>query len=184
MTKANARLEERPIEADSPEYEAFSDLYLTAFPEEERIDAAMLLASAQAPACSFVAYFDEGAFCGFTFEIDLDRAHYVVFLAVNDKIRSRGYGTRILSHIRERAAGKPLVLDVEPLDDAAPNARQRERRVRFYERNGFSPTGYQLAVGSVRYAVLSTDGFADMQALKADFCKLVPEFESAEFVRA
>ena len=50
---------------------------------------------------------------------------------------------------------KPLTLNAEPLDSAAEIAEERERRFAFYERNGFSNTGYELVDSKMTYAVLS-----------------------------
>ena len=60
--------------------------------------------------------------------VDSPTMVWLFYLAVNDSIRSRGYGSRILSSVRWHAAGRTVVLELEPLDDGAPNLEQRRRR--------------------------------------------------------
>ena len=66
---------------------------------------------------------------------------YVFFLAIDPAWRSHGYGAAVLDELRKRYAGRQLVLDIEPLDSAAPNYEQRLRRKNFYLRNGFRESG-------------------------------------------
>ncbi len=58
---------------------------------------------------------------------------YVEHLAVDSSHRGCGLGSLMLDALKAGAPGKPIVLEVElPLDDLT------RRRIRFYERNGFT----------------------------------------------
>jgi ribosomal protein S18 acetylase RimI-like enzyme len=61
----------------------------------------------------------------------------VLYLAVDGSLRGKGYGSRVLSQIKAEKPGQRTVLNIEPLDEKAPNAEQRRKRLAFYERNGF-----------------------------------------------
>lgn len=155
-----------------PEYSQVIDLYEEAFPPEERFPVDELNEMAALPAIDFTAYFDEDAadeggeasggassgrtLCGFTYSVISDPYLYLLFLAVSASERGRGYGSQILSQVKARYPGLAIVLDIEPLDPEAPNSEQRVRRLAFYERNGFSLTGYDLYEDDMRYTVLST----------------------------
>ena len=56
--------------------------------------------------------------------------------------------------MRRHAAGRTVVLEIEPLDDDAPNIEQRRRRLAFYERGGFALTGYRIHEGDQSYSVM------------------------------
>ena len=55
-----------------------------------------------------------------------DKYIYVLYLAVNDRIRSKGYGTKMLNWLKSDT-DKIIVLDAESIDPSAENAQQRER---------------------------------------------------------
>lgn len=59
----------------------------------------------------------------------------ILYLAVNDKIRSKGYGSRILQEIKGRAHSRSIVLNVEKPSVNAENNAQRISRIAFYEKN-------------------------------------------------
>ena len=54
---------------------------------------------------------------------------YVLYLAVNDKIRSKGYGTLMLKHLNEMSGNKEITLNIESLDENADNYKQRVKRL-------------------------------------------------------
>ncbi len=91
----------------------------------------------------FLAYYDGDDFCGFTYTVENEDMVFVLYLAVNDEIRSKGYGTAILADLKARASGRGVALNIEPLDPHAANSEQRVRRLDFYRRNGFFQYGLQ-----------------------------------------
>lgn len=139
-------------------------LYEEAFPPEERIDPTLLDELAGEPAVAFTAYYDGERFCGFSYSIDAGDYLYLLFLAVRGAERSRGYGTRILAQLKGQFPGRIIVLEVEPADQSAPNAVQRRRRLAFYERNGFTPAGFDSIEGDMTYTLLKTPGPFDPAA--------------------
>ena len=62
---------------------------------------------------------------------------YVCFFAVGVSYRSCGYGSEILSRLKELYPAYQIVLDIEAADESAPNLVQRIRRRDFYRRNGY-----------------------------------------------
>ena len=41
---------------------------------------------------------------------------FIFYLAINGKIRSKGYGTHILDYIKEKYKGKEITLNIEKID--------------------------------------------------------------------
>ena len=93
-----------------------------------------------------------------TFSFVFPDLFYLGFLAVDGRTRSAGYGSRILTHFRERYAGIPQLLEIEPLTRAAANYQQRMRRLAFYERNGFPVTNMITHAADQPYRVLARGG--------------------------
>lgn len=150
------QLTARRVTRRLPEYGELKALFHRAFPENERFPLWALRLMALRRGMDFWAYYDAGAFCGFSFTARTERMAFVLYLAVNDKLRSRGYGSAILERMKADLGGVPVALNVEPPDPAAENAPQRERRIRFYERNGFRDTGLKIEDYTGKYLVLST----------------------------
>ena len=78
----------------------------------------------------------------------------MLYLTVDGSLRGKGYGSRALERIKAEKPGQRIVLNIEPLDEKAPNAEQRRKRLAFYERNGFSETGYVARDSSASYDAL------------------------------
>lgn len=114
------------------EWQRFSTLYETAFPEEERRTSGKLRKMAEIEdemvfneilcddeSAGFQIYWDFGEFC------------YLEHFAVFENMRGRGIGAAVLEELKAVLC-KPLVLEVEPAAGGIT-----ARRVGFYERCGF-----------------------------------------------
>ena len=96
--------------------------------------------------------------------------HFLLFFAIPDDLRGRGYGSAILQMLQKQH--KTVVLNVELLDPAAQNYEQRKRRFAFYRRNGFFDTCYHVWEVGGKFRVLSTDAALDVAQYKKIFKKL------------
>ena len=151
-------------------FAAAKRLYRTAFPKEERLPWWVLRLSTLKSDVKLTAYYDGRKFCGFTHTTETADVLFVMFLAVDDAVRGKGYGSAILNCLK--AEGKPVVLNVEPLDDSAANADERANRMRFYKKNGFFDTGYDISeVGGI-FRVLSTEPKLNVPKYLKVFAKL------------
>ena len=168
-------LQVRPITAGDPAYAQVKALYHEAFPFKERFSLLTLRLFAHKPEIEFYAYFDPAesdAFCGLSYTIEAGEYLYILYLAVPDELRGKGYGTRILQQLRELYPQASQVLEIEPLDPKASNYDQRMERLRFYERNDFHLVGYDMFEGSVRYSMLATGEHFDVDAFSSAVRKL------------
>ena len=138
------------------EYGQVIDLYERNFPENERIDAEILTAKAEKPCFPFTAYYDEETFVGFTFASVTDDAVFLIYFAVAEDLRFKGYGSGILGKLTADYAPRRVMLTSEPADQDADNCAQRLKRLAFYERNGLYDTGYKLLDHGDEYCILST----------------------------
>ena len=159
----------KPIQA-APNKAQIKDLYFTAFPKEERLPWWLLRAWHALGRSEMTAYYDGDTFCGFTFTATEGDILYVMFFAVADELRGKGYGSAILEQLKQ--TGKTILLNVELLDEAAPNSEERVRRMAFYRKNGFSDTGYNIREVGGLFRVLSSTGKIDARAYLRVFEKL------------
>ena len=119
-------------------------LFVTAFPREERPPMWMLTRRCRQGKARFRAVV-----------IGDDRVKTLMFLAIDESARDGGYGSAILKKVRTEYPNQKLFLNIEPLDENAPNYDQRCRRKAFYERNGLSCLDYQVREAGVTYEMMT-----------------------------
>lgn len=143
-----------------------------AFPKDEQYPFWILRLMACRKGIDYFSHYDNDLFCGISYTSSTDKMMYVLYLAVNDEIRSKGYGTLILKHLKEMGDNREITLNIEPLDEKADNYEQRIKRMKFYEKNGFKDTGYRLVDTTGEYAVLSTSDNLSIEDYKKAISKI------------
>ena len=155
---------------DAAVLEKVRQLYHSAFPKEERIPWPLVRLNALRKNIDLTAFLDGDTFCGFTYSVTSGDLHFLLFFAVDDALRSKGYGSAILSVLKE--SYPTVVLNIEPLVADAPNLQQRQHRYGFYRHNGFFDTGYHVWEVGGMFRVLSTDPELNVPAYQKLFLKL------------
>ena len=166
------KLKTKPVSKSLPEYMQIRLLIKRAFPKDEQLPMWLLRLLSTKKNIDFTAYYDENTFCGITYTVQNKNMAFVLYLAVNDEIRSKGYGSAILAQLKVGFKRKPISLNVETLDLNAKNYDQRVRRVAFYKKNGFLSTNQFLSDKKTKYLILSTaENFSaeDYQAVLRTF---------------
>lgn len=161
-------LKRQPLIPFSRRSQQVYGLYHSAFPAEERPPYLLSRLFALQPAIAFSAYSDGDTFAGFAYTVTTSQATFVFLLAIDDAVRSRGYGSAILRAIAEQSADLPLVLCIELLDETAPNYPQRLKRLAFYEKNGFKRQYKNFHELSEVYEILATADNLDYRQLQGD----------------
>lgn len=165
-------LEVRNIYPLTPTFKKVASLYEAAFPVEERLPLWQLSWNSLKNGQSFLAYFDQGVFIGFTYVICTDNLVYLLFLAVKESKQSQGYGSQILAQVKKKAGVRPCVLTIEPMDEEqVSNRAQRLKRLAFYERNGYQALNHFYFEGSERYQILTTDRSICLADLEQNLAK-------------
>jgi len=151
-------MQSRKVSIFSKYFKEIRALQKRAFPKEEQYPLPILLLLSLQKSVNYTAYYDAETLCGISYTAETDDMIYVLYLAVNDKLRSKGYGTKILDVIRSCRVNKTVCLNVESLDEMAENNEQRKKRYEFYYRNGFHDTEHFLEDKTGRYAILAAGG--------------------------
>lgn len=133
-------------------------LYLSAFPKIERHPVMELFKASSKDRADFLNFTDSGEFIGLAYMIVRGSVAFLLYFAVDDSKRNKGYGSAILKTIRERYDGKDVVLLIESLHEKCDNMDIRIRRKYFYLRNGFHDTGLiqSSCGGKANYEILNT----------------------------
>ncbi len=155
-----------------PDRDALRRLYHTAFPKEERMPWWILRLVSLRRDMGVEGFYEGDRLRGFTYSVSTEDVLFLLFFAVNDDCRGQGYGSAILTQLKEENPGRNIVLNVELLDPQAENYDQLLRRMRFYKKNGFFDTGFDIDEVGGTFRVLATSEQLDVDAYLRAFAKL------------
>lgn len=126
------------------------ELYLSAFPKEERFSFWILEDCSKEDNSDLYAILDNDKFVGMCYIVNCDGAYYLMYLAIQDELRNKKYGSKILEDLKEKY--KTLFLSIDkPIDEISV------KRKKFYLRNGFYDTNKYYEDTGVCYEVLCTN---------------------------
>lgn len=162
-------LDIQPVRFSLKGYSTVKQLYMRAFPKYERETWPWMMLKSHFREADFMAFYDRQRFVGFAYVIHSHGFHYILFLAVNDQLRSQGYGSRIIAELRKLYRKDSLILDVEQPNPQAQNNHQRLRRIAFYRRNGFYLTSKRIEENQMTYQVLATKKRINQQGIDRIF---------------
>lgn len=126
------------------------ELYFSAFPEEERFPFWILNECSKEDNSDLYAIIDNNKFVGMCYIVNCDGAYYLMYLAVQEELRNKKYGSKILKDLKEKYITLFLSIDV-PTDEISI------KRKDFYLRNWFYETNKYYEDTGVWYEVLCTD---------------------------
>lgn len=108
--------------------------------------------------CKLLAFYDDRIFIGSSIMLTFGGLAHILYLAVKPELRDRGCGSKILEHIRMLYPGQRIIADIESPENDPPNRFQREKRIDFYRKNGFSPTEIRYKWADEYYLIMSYGG--------------------------
>ncbi len=155
------------------EEEAVATLYLSSFPEEERIPFPVLKDMTSDSDCRLLVI-DDGGFAGMAYVVSSPELIFLLYLAVEPDSRGCGVGSDVLWLLKNQCEGRRLFLNMEPVDEECGNISQRLRRSRFYERNGFRSCGSYRVPDGMRYTLMSWGGEVSPEEALAFFGSKMP----------
>lgn len=161
------KLNTQAITENSPCWVEVNALAIEAFPPEEYLAPATLVQMAEAENFDFLALLDGEAFVGFMVVQTHKDLAYLFFLAIAPTCRAKGYGSVAIETLKAQYPDKKQVVDFEMLDERADNYEQREKRRKFYLRNGYLKTGHFLSYLGVDYEIFCMDENFDLEDFKA-----------------
>lgn len=148
-------LRTKTITKNMKDFNLFKNLFYTAFPKSEQVPVGVLLSNAKSDKVSFDAYYDGNIFVGFTYILTYEDLTYLFYFAIRSDIRSKGYGTQILSHIKKTYPNQRLVLNCDAEDETAADNEVRKKRKDFYFKNGYSNMDFTCKMNGNHLEILT-----------------------------
>ena len=141
-------------------------VYHEAFPPEERMEDGLMLSLAKAGSLLHLLIEEDGAPVGF-FTLSGKECAYLYYFAIRKDCRGRGFGGAALALLFARFAPLPVAVDLERLDEHAPNADQRRRRRAFYLKSGFEERGLFVKYLGMDLEILTHGEGATLDAIRS-----------------
>ena len=82
--------------------EQVSQLYYSAFPEDERAPWKALIEKHNKGKGEFLSIYDQNKWVGLTYVITYQNLSYVLYLAIDELQRGHGYGSSVLQMLKKR----------------------------------------------------------------------------------
>lgn len=146
-------------------------IYIDSFRKEERMSFFMMVLLTKITPTEFLAFYDNSQLCGFTYLSTIKNITFIMFLAVDKNLRSKGYGSKILEKIQERYPNQKIVISIERCDVDATNKKDRIRRKKFYLKSGYIDTGYFIELSKIEQELIIKNGVFDKEELYNFFVK-------------
>lgn len=160
------------------------EIYMSSFQKEERMPFALLLLSCLWHT-QFLTFCNQKTLCGLVYMASLGKQTFIMFFAVDERLRSKGYGSSILNAVQAMYPENKIIVSIEPCYGTIENMEQRLRRKDFYIRNGYQETGYFMKLAGqeqeilIKNGVFKKGGFIRFFMLYS-FCTVIPKIWKAD----
>ncbi|PLW83920.1 N-acetyltransferase [Kineobactrum sediminis] len=162
----------RPLTRYDDNYSKVIDLYKGSFPGAQRIPSCLLRYKLRHGKKGFDVLYEDDNWVGLVYATEFRDINFLQFLAISESLRAYGYGSKVMASMRYMQPGKRIVLNIEELDEQAQNSQQRVKRKAFYEKNGFSSSGYIVREPDGRYEMLIKGGSISKEEIEAMYRSL------------
>ena len=159
------------IDENTNNLEEIKQLYLDAFPFEERIPFYIMVLVGNDKGVEFLSIYDDDTWLGFIHTLVGDELSYIFYFAIDDRLRQSGYGSKILHEYKK--IHPRLSLAIEPIEENSDNIKQRRKRLEFYKKNGFETLDTKVVEMGIEFELMGAKG---MKIKESDYKKLVKKF--------
>lgn len=154
------------LKADCADLKILDSINKEAFPPSEYMPTEKIFDFAEKTDSDVLGIYDGKSLVGFILFLKNEQCGYIFFLAIDKKVRSKGYGKEALQVLAATYSNLQIVLDFEEIDENAANIEQRIRRKKFYLQNGFCETGRYTFLGDERFEVVCNNGELNVKPFK------------------
>ena len=150
-------MEVKRVSVFRKDYRDICKLLCDSLPKEEHLPLPIMYLLSLRKDIHYFSFKDNNDLVGLMYTIETKELDYLLYLAVNPNIRSKGYGSKMMEWLSFRSGKKPVALDIEAIEKDSDNYDQRQKRLKFYEKNNFKQTGYTLNYNGKNFIILANN---------------------------
>lgn len=170
---------------DDRQKELIYELYMEAFPENERKPFELMVEKCrQGMMEMLVIEGEEGQFAGLAIMILYKDIALLDYFAISPSMRGQQIGSGVLALLKERYAGRRLLIEIEDVEEEADNTGERIRRKAFYLRNGMCEMPYRVWLFGVKMQIFTSGGDVDYEAYHEIFGQVFSEWAANNVKKA
>lgn len=128
-------------------------IYLKAFPESERFPFWILKHCSKENNIKFMEVLNGNELVGIEYLLTYENNAYLMYFAIDENKQNKGYGSEIVKDLANEY--NTVILSIEKLDNI--NREIKQKRKKFYLRNGFQETNVFYEDAGVEYEILTTN---------------------------
>lgn len=155
----------KQVYLSSSNHRQVDKLLKRSIPDVERMSWALFYLMISRGKAKYYSFYEDKELVGLIYYFDTKEYVYVLYLAVNPDIRSKGYGSKILEWINNHTK-KKIVIDIESVKENSNNSEQRQKRLNFYLKNGFNLTNIIVEFRKNKFQLLTTSNDLTLEKYK------------------
>lgn len=155
-------------------------IYNQSFPKEERFPFFLLILNILRKNSEMYVLLNGKSVSSFIYIINYENMSFILYLATDKNVRSKGNGSYLLNWFTEKSKEKSIFLNIDEVDNKHKNNKIREKRLNFYINNKFFLTDYLSVEKSGNFNILSSVENFNL----IDYKKLDCEISKKFFTRA
>lgn len=128
-------------------------LYKLSFPKCERNPFFILKFLCKKNKIKFYSIYEEDLFIGFCSTVEDNEYRFILYLAIEQKLKGKGYGSKIINHFTSNYL--TCILIIEEVNKKYKNYIERKKRQNFYFKNNYIDTEYVIRYQKIDFNVLS-----------------------------
>ena len=148
------------IKYESIYYKQVIDIYEKSFPQEERYITLDKMVHSQNT--ELYCLIDNNQVVGMIYLIFYKDMIFILYLAVSQENRSKGYGSYLLKWCLQKYFDKKIFLNIEEVKEDIKDYETRKKRLKFYQTNGFFITSYISKEVTENFNILSNSREIDI----------------------
>lgn len=143
--------------ATSKQMDSIYELYMEAFPEDERKPFNLIKQKAREGKMEILAIMEQEEFVGLAITILYHDMVLIDYFAMHKAYRGQGLGGKAIEELKECYKNKRLFLEIEILDEKAENYQERVRRKAFYLNHGLTEAKIYVVLFGVEMELLTVN---------------------------
>jgi len=152
-------------------------IYINSFPKSERFPFWILKNCSKEKNVLFNAILDDDKIIGMEYIINYENKSYLMYLAIDEKQRKKGYGSIVLKDLIKKYEN--IILSIE-----RPNKKLNDNKIirkNFYLRNGFFETNKFIKDNGIEYEILCSN--KDYNITKKDLEKRYLKMTNSKIIK-